>query len=56
MIKKWLDKLFVRPDGMNVKDYKKLVRNMRRFFVDEDGCLYIRDLNGAHKLVVKKEK
>ena len=29
---------------------------MRRFFVDEDRHLYRRDLNGAHKLVVEKER
>ena len=56
LIKKCLEKLFVRPDKMIYKDYKKLVKKMRKFFVDDDGRLYRRDSNGAHKLVVEKER
>ena len=56
LIKRWLERPFVRPDKMNDEDYKKLVKKTRRFFVDKDGHLYRRDLNGAHKLVVKKER
>ena len=55
LIKKWLEEPFVRPAEMSDKEYKKLVKTSRRFFV-KDGKLYRRNLEGEHKLVVEKEK
>ena len=55
-IKQWLKRPFVKPEGMTDKDYKHLVKTSRRFFVDEEDRLYRRDPDGAHKLVVEKDK
>ena len=51
----WLKEPFIRPEGITDKDYKKLVRASGRFFVDE-GCLYRRDKEGMHKLVISKDR
>jgi hypothetical protein len=56
LIIKWLKQPFVNPNEMDNKDYKKLVRSTKRFFVDKNGRLYRRNANGAHKLVVEKDK
>ena len=55
LIKSWLQKPFVRPEGIAEKDYKKLVRTARRFFVEKER-MYRRNRDGKHKLVVEKPK
>ena len=41
---------------MSNDEYKKFVRKVRNFFVDDNGRLYRRNAEGAHKLVVEKDK
>ena len=55
LIKKWLEKPFIQPEGVDDQDYKKLVRTARRFFTDNN-CLYRKNHMGEHRLVVEKDK
>ena len=56
LVKRWLQKPFVRPTGMSDDEYKKFVRNARKFFVDNKGRLYRRGAESAHKLVIEKDR
>jgi Integrase zinc binding domain/RNase H-like domain found in reverse transcriptase len=56
LIKAWLQEPFVKPAGMEEHEYRKLVRMTTHFFTDEQGRLYRRGLDSAHKLVVEKER
>jgi Integrase zinc binding domain/RNase H-like domain found in reverse transcriptase len=56
MLRQWLKNPFIKPPGLEEQEYKKLTRAGIHFFVTKDGRLYRRGLDGAHKLVVEKEK
>ena len=56
LVKQWLKKPFVQPAEIDDREYKKLVRTSQRFFLDEKERLYRRDTEGAHKLVVEKDR
>src|SRR5271169_1013421 len=56
MVIDWLKKPFVRPEGLDDREYKRLVRTATHFFVTKDGKLYRRGVDSAHKLVVEKER
>ena len=56
LIKQWLRNPFVRPEGIDEANYIKIVRAARRFFIDKEGRLYRRSIEGSHKLVVEKPK
>jgi len=56
LIKRWLQQPHVKPTEMTDGEYKKFVRNARRFFVDGKDRLYKRDTESAHKLVVEKDR
>ena len=40
LIREWLQKPFVKPEDMELHDYRKLVRMVTHFFTDEKGHLY----------------
>ena len=40
LIREWLQKPFVKPEDMELHDYRKLVRMVTHFFTDEKGRLY----------------
>jgi Integrase zinc binding domain len=56
LVKRWLQEPFVKPAEIKEEEYKKFVRNARKFFVDEKGRLYRRGAESKHKLVVEKER
>lgn len=54
LIKIWL-KDHARPKGLDDKEYAKFARQASNFFLDKEGRLYRRGIDGAHKLVVDKD-
>ena len=56
LVKNWLQHPFVKPAVMSNDEYKKFVRKAQNFFVNDNGRLYRRNAEGAHKLVVEKDK
>ena len=46
----------MKDPGLDDREYQKLVRAATHFFVSEDGRLYRRGLDSAHKLVVEKSQ
>ena len=56
LLKEWLSNPFVKIPGLDDREYRKLVRAATHFFVSEDGRLYRRGLDSAHKLVVEKSQ
>ena len=54
LIKEWLANPFVRNPSLDDRAYRNLVRAATHFFISENGRLYKRGLESAHKLVVEK--
>lgn len=56
LIKEWLMNPSFKPKEMSEKEFERFTRQAGNFFVDEEGRLYRRGLESAHKLVVEKDK
>lgn len=56
LLKRWLQRPFVKPAEVEELEYRRLVRAGTRFFTDNKGRLYRRGLESAHKLVVEKDR
>jgi hypothetical protein len=56
LLKEWLTNPFVRHPSLDDRAYRSLVRAATHFFMTEDGRLYKRGLDSAHKLVVEKSQ
>ena len=55
ILKDWLLNPLKQPEGYDDKMMRNLIRTASHFFVTEEGRLYKKGLDGAHKLVVEKE-
>ena len=56
LIKEWLANPFVKNPVLDVKAYRKLVRTATHFFLTEEGRLYRRGVDSAHKLVIERNQ
>ena len=56
LLKAWLTDPFVKHPSLNEREYRSLVRAATHFFMTEDGRLYKRGIDSAHKLVVEKNQ
>ena len=56
LIKEWLTHPFVKNPSLDDREYRKLVRAATHFFLTEDGRLYRRGIDSAHKLVVDQSQ
>ena len=56
LLKEWLTNPFVRDPSLSDREYRSLVRTATHFFMSEDGRLYKRGLDSAHKLVVERDR
>src|SRR5277367_1839933 len=55
MLKDWLADPLKRPGIADDRLIRSLIRSASHFFVTKEGRMYIKGLDGAHKLVVNKE-
>lgn len=55
LIKKWLRNPHMRPEDYDDKQYLSFTRYARSFFLDKEGRLYRRGLEGKHQLVVDQD-
>ena len=55
-IKEWLTNPLVRNPTLDEREFRKIVRAATHFFVTEDGRLYKRGIDSAHKLVVEQNQ
>ena len=57
VIKEWLSsEEKTRPRGMGERQYHNFTRSAAHFFVDKDGRLYRRSVDGEHRLYVEKDR
>jgi Integrase zinc binding domain/RNase H-like domain found in reverse transcriptase len=56
LLKEWLTNPFVKNPVLDTREYRKLVRTATHFFLTDDGRLYRRGVDSAHKLVVDKNR
>jgi hypothetical protein len=56
LLKMWLSKPLVRIPDLDEREHRKLVRTATHFFMSEDGRLYKRGVDSAHKLVVDQSQ
>ena len=55
-LKEWLTNPLVRVSGLDERAHRNLVRTATHFFMTEDGRLYRKGVDSAHKLVVDKSQ
>ncbi len=53
LIKFWLENPKIRPANMNERQYQNFIRTARNFFLGDNGRLYRRSIDEAHKLVIE---
>ena len=56
LLKEWLTKPLVRDPSLDDRAFRSLLRTATHFFTSNDGRLYRRGLDSAHKLVVEKSQ
>jgi hypothetical protein len=54
LLKSWLSDPLKRPEELDDKMMRSLIRTASHFFISKEGRLYKKGLNSAHKLVVEK--
>ena len=55
-IRAWLKDREYQPQGMSAKDFVRFTRQASHFFVDDEGRLYRRSMDGEHRLFVDQDK